>query len=85
MTRMAVFACVHCALQLVATEKYEHFNMYFNNPDWELFIQRYVNAGGIAKELIECVHTPPSLRSLPPLPPSPCRLCHTSTAGVAVT
>ena len=39
--------------QLVATQKYEHFNMYFNNPDWELFIQRYVNAGGIAKELIE--------------------------------
>ena len=41
--------------KIVATKTYKNFKMYFNNPDWRGFINKYVQAGGIAKELIEPV------------------------------
>lgn len=42
----------HC-VQIVATQKYEHFDLIFHNPDWQKYINAYVAAGGLAYQLIE--------------------------------
>lgn len=41
--------------KVIANQKYKNFDMHFNNPDWRKFINAYVQAGGLAHELIEYV------------------------------
>jgi hypothetical protein len=43
----------HGCLQIVATQKYNNFQIEFHDPNWMDYITEYVNSGGLASDLIE--------------------------------
>jgi hypothetical protein len=41
------------AVQIVASQKYNNFQLEFHDPNWVDYINNYVSAGGLAVDLIE--------------------------------
>jgi hypothetical protein len=41
--------------QIVASQKYNNFQLEYHDPNWVDYINNYVSAGGLAVDLIECV------------------------------